>query len=66
MSPGRRSTIWYGTGRPPLPTIEVVETLRFFVRESLREYTFERDDAGRIVRLRITEGGPELVAQRVE
>jgi transposase len=26
----------YGTGRPPLPTIEVVETLRFFVREGVR------------------------------
>ena len=25
----------YGTGRPPLPTIEVVETLRFFVREGV-------------------------------
>ena len=26
----------HGTGRPPLPTIEVVETLRFFVRESVQ------------------------------
>jgi len=26
----------YGTGRPPLPTIEVVETLRFFVREGVQ------------------------------
>ena len=26
----------YGTGRPPLPTIEVVETRRFFVREGVR------------------------------
>ena len=25
----------YGTGRPPLPTIEVVATLRFFVREGV-------------------------------
>ncbi len=25
----------YGTGRPPLPTVEVVETLRFFVREGV-------------------------------
>lgn len=46
----------------PLSTTE----LRFFVRESEREYVFERDDAGRVVRLRITGGGPELVAQRVE
>lgn len=26
----------HGTGRPPLPTIEVVETLRFFVREGVQ------------------------------
>jgi hypothetical protein len=26
----------YGTGRPPLPTIEVVETLRFLVREGVQ------------------------------
>src|SRR3954463_14602075 len=26
----------YRTGRPPLPTVEVVETLRFFVREGVR------------------------------
>src|SRR3712207_7057575 len=26
----------YGTGRPPLPTIEVVEALRFFVREGVQ------------------------------
>src|ERR671920_615466 len=26
----------YGTGRPPLPTIEVVETLRYFVREGVQ------------------------------
>jgi hypothetical protein len=25
----------YGTGRPPIPTIKVVETLRFFVREGV-------------------------------
>src|SRR5690349_17937322 len=29
---GRRP---YGTGRPPLPTVEVVETLRFFVHEGV-------------------------------
>jgi CubicO group peptidase (beta-lactamase class C family) len=46
----------------PLSTTE----LRFFVREAEREYVFERDDAGRIVRLRIVGRGPELVAQRVE
>src|SRR5436853_5809756 len=26
----------YRTGRPPLPTVEVVETLRFFAREGVR------------------------------
>src|SRR5215208_898089 len=26
----------YGTGRPSLPTIKVVETLRFFVREGVQ------------------------------
>jgi transposase len=26
----------YGAGRPPLPTIKVVETLRFFVREGVQ------------------------------
>ncbi len=26
----------YGTGRPPLPTIRVAETLRFFVREGVQ------------------------------
>jgi len=46
----------------PLSTTE----LRFFVRESPREYVFQRDAAGRIVQLHITGGGPELVAQRVE
>jgi hypothetical protein len=46
----------------PLSTTE----LRFFVRESPREYVFQRDDTGRIVQVRLTGGGPELVAQRVE
>ncbi|HEX6371355.1 MAG TPA: serine hydrolase domain-containing protein [Longimicrobium sp.] len=39
--------------------------LRFFVRESEREYTFERDESGRIVRIRVTGGGPEIVVPRV-
>jgi hypothetical protein len=25
----------YGLGRPPMPTVKVVETLRFFVREGM-------------------------------
>jgi hypothetical protein len=36
----------YGTGRPPLPTIEVVETLRFFVREGV-QWREPRAAAGR-------------------
>ena len=36
----------YGTGRPPLPTIEVVETLRFFVREGV-QWRELRAEAGR-------------------
>lgn len=40
---------------------------RFFVRELDRDFTFERGDAGRVVRLRVTGGGaPVLVAQRVD
>jgi CubicO group peptidase (beta-lactamase class C family) len=40
---------------------------RFFIRELDREFTFERDESGRVVRLRVTGGGaPELVAQRVD
>jgi CubicO group peptidase (beta-lactamase class C family) len=46
----------------PLSTTE----LRFFVREAEREYVFERDEDGRIIRMRIAGRGPELVAQRVE
>jgi CubicO group peptidase (beta-lactamase class C family) len=39
---------------------------RFFIRELDREFTFERNATGRVVRLRVTGGGgPELVAQRV-
>jgi CubicO group peptidase (beta-lactamase class C family) len=39
----------------------------FFIRESEREYTFERGDSGRIVRIRVTGGGgPEIVTQRVD
>jgi CubicO group peptidase (beta-lactamase class C family) len=39
---------------------------RFFIRESVREYTFERDASGRVVRIRVTVGGPEIVAERVD
>ncbi|HEU4885040.1 MAG TPA: serine hydrolase domain-containing protein [Longimicrobium sp.] len=41
--------------------------LRFFIRESPREYTFERDASGRVARIRVTGGGaPDLVAERVD
>ena len=47
----------------PLSTTEP----RFFVRESEREYVFERDASGRIVRLHIVGGGgAELVGRRVD
>ena len=36
----------YGTGRPPMPTIKVVETLRFFVREGV-QWRELRAEAGR-------------------
>ncbi|HEX2211372.1 MAG TPA: serine hydrolase [Longimicrobium sp.] len=40
---------------------------RFFIRESEREYTFERDESGRIARVRVTGGGgPVIVTERVD
>jgi CubicO group peptidase (beta-lactamase class C family) len=39
---------------------------RFFVRETEREYVFERDPSGRVASVRVTGGGgPDLVAPRV-
>ncbi|HEY0020171.1 MAG TPA: serine hydrolase domain-containing protein [Longimicrobium sp.] len=39
---------------------------RFFVRESEREYTVERDASGRAVRIRVSGGGgAEFVAERI-
>jgi CubicO group peptidase (beta-lactamase class C family) len=41
--------------------------MRFFIRESGREYTFDRDASGRVVRLRVTGGGgPEIIVPRVD
>jgi CubicO group peptidase (beta-lactamase class C family) len=38
----------------------------FFIRESQREYTFERDGSGRAVRVRVSGGGgPEIDTERV-
>jgi CubicO group peptidase (beta-lactamase class C family) len=40
--------------------------MRFFVRETEREYTFERDASGRVVRIRVTGAGQaDLVAERI-
>lgn len=41
--------------------------MRFFIRETEREYTFERAASGRIIHVRVTGGGgPEIVAERVD
>jgi CubicO group peptidase (beta-lactamase class C family) len=55
-------------GSWPAPrTLHPAAANRFFVSESEREYTFERDESGRIARIRVTGGGgPEFVAQRVD
>jgi hypothetical protein len=40
--------------------------MRFFIRETEREYTFERDGSGRVVRIRVTgAGSPEIVTERI-
>jgi transposase len=48
----------YRTGRPPLPTVEVVETLRFFVREGVqwRELRAAAGRAGGSTRRRRLDG----------
>jgi CubicO group peptidase (beta-lactamase class C family) len=41
--------------------------MRFFIRETEREYVFERDASGRVTHLRVTGGGfDEIVTQRVD
>src|SRR5215210_6356144 len=58
----------YGTGRPPLPTIKVVETLRFFVREgvSWRELRATAGRAcGSTLRRRLDGWGATAVLRRV-
>jgi transposase len=58
----------YGTGRPPLPTIEVVETLRFFVREGV-QWRELRAAAGRAcgstLRRRLDGWGATALLRRV-
>jgi hypothetical protein len=52
-----------GTGRPPVPTIKVVEALRFFVREGV-QWRELRATAGRAcgstLRCRLDHWGPRL------
>jgi hypothetical protein len=58
----------YRTGRPPLPTIEVVETLRFFVREGVqwRELRATADRAcGSTLRRRLDDWGATALLRRV-
>jgi hypothetical protein len=52
----------------PAPrTLHPASESRFFLRESEREYTFERDAAGRVVRMRVVgANSPEIVAERVD
>jgi transposase len=58
----------YRTGRPPLPTIEVVETLRFFVREGV-QWRELRAAAGRAcgstLRRRLDEWSGTALLRRV-
>src|SRR5690349_4173191 len=58
----------YRTGRPPLPTVEVVETLRFFVREGV-QWRELRAAAGRAcgstLRRRLDEWGATALLRRV-
>jgi transposase len=57
-----------GTGRPPMPTIKVVETLRFFVREGVqwRELRATGGRAsGSTLRRRLDEWGAAAVLRRV-
>src|SRR5436305_2389576 len=58
----------YRTGRPPLPTIEVVETLRFFVREGVqwRELRATADRAcGSTLRRRLDDWGATALLRQV-
>src|SRR3954469_15082931 len=58
----------YRTGRPPLPTVEVVETLRFFVREGV-QWRELRAAAGRAcgstLRRRLDDWDATAVLRRV-
>jgi CubicO group peptidase (beta-lactamase class C family) len=51
----------------PTPrTLHAASESRFFLRESEREYVFERDASGRVVRMRVVgANSPEIVAERM-
>src|SRR3954465_3787776 len=57
-----------GTGRPPMPTIKIVETLRFFVREGV-QWREPRATAGRAcgstLRRRLSDWSATAVLRRV-
>ena len=59
----------FGTGRPPLPTIKVVEALRFFVREGV-QWRELRATAGRAggstLRRRLDDWSATAVLRRVQ
>jgi transposase len=58
----------YGTGRPPLPTVKVVETLRFFAREGVqwRELRATTERAcGSTLRRRLEDWSTTAVLRRV-
>lgn len=58
----------FGTGRPPMPTIKVVETMRFFVREgaSWRELRAVTGRAcGSALRRRLNDWSGTVVLRRV-
>jgi transposase len=58
-----------GTGRPPMPTIKVVETLRFFVREGVpwRELRATAGRAsGSTLRRRLDDWSATAVLRRVQ
>ena len=58
----------YRTGRPPVPTVEVVETLRFFVREGV-QWRELRAAAGRVsgstLRRRLDDWSATALLRRV-
>ena len=57
-----------GTGRPPMPTIKVVETLRFFVREGVQWRELRataRHACGATLRRRLEDWSATALLRRV-